>query len=180
MSYIYHLVPEPFIGTELVPLNTMGKGTDLYKSHAKKYVGREDLMGESIPKLNCKWNDVVQFSALDPQLIVNELRKHQDDLRLGRTKYFKIHVNQVSDIYDGVIFDRKSREKGSYAIDESEVVALSNNSYNELTKVPAETIKYWEKIKNEGGKFLWFPFITHILIKGKIETKDFQVCELTL
>jgi hypothetical protein len=181
MSYIYHLCPEPFEGTSLMPLNSMSKESDLYKSHAKKYEGREHLMDEYIPKLNCKWNDVVQFSALDPQIIVNELVKHQENLKLIRLNYFKVHVKNIVAKYDTVVLDRKFfRDKGDFRIDESEVQYLNEENYQELTKVPSETINYWKRVKDDGGKFLWFPFIAHIMVKGLIDTTDFELCELEL
>ncbi|MBT4790544.1 MAG: hypothetical protein HON90_03155 [Halobacteriovoraceae bacterium] len=181
MSYIYHLRPEPFEGTSLIPLNSMDKESDLYKGHAKKYTGREDLMDGTIPILNCKWNDVVQFSALDPQIIVNELIKHKENLKLIRLYYFKVHVKDIVSKYDAVVFDRKvSRGKGDFRIDESEVQYLSENSYQELSQVPQETIEYWKSVKADGGKFLWFPFVTHIMVKGIINIKGFELCELKL
>lgn len=179
--YIYHLKPNPFEGTKLIPLNKMDKESEIYKFHASKYVGREELTEELIPILNCKWNDVVQFSALDPQVIVNELQNHQDDLKLSRVEYFKIHIDEVVSKYPAVIFDRNpSRGKGSFKILNEEIKELSKENYTELNEVPRKTIEYWEKVKSEGGKFLWFPFITHVMIKGSIETEKFELCKLTL
>lgn len=178
MSYIYHMKPVPFEGDYLIPLNEMDKNSNLYKKNAKKYEGREDLMQEIIPLLDCKWNDVVQFSALDPQQIVNHLRDIQNDLKLYRTEYFKIHVEQIIGKYDSVIFDRsKKQKKGDFKIKENEVSYL-NSSYQEISNVPPETIKYWNKVKKEGGKFLWFAFIPHIFVKGKIDTRGFEICNL--
>ena len=71
--------PVPFKGDILIPLNQMDKQSDLYQGHVSKYKGREDLMDGIIPKLDCKWNDVVHFSALDPQLIINHLRIFEED-----------------------------------------------------------------------------------------------------
>ena len=167
-------------GSKLIPLNLMNPESDLYKIHAKKYIGRENLMKEQIPLLNCKWNDVVQFSALDPQKIVNELKKHQPDLKLFRVEYYKIHIDQIVGKYDSVIFDRKlPRAKNDFTIDTSEVKKI-DLSYNEITSVPEATINCWKKAKEEGDKFLWFPFIPHILVKGPIDTSDFEVCTLSL
>lgn len=178
MSYIYHLKPNPFEGTSLVPLNMMDSESELYKGHARKYLGREHLMDEVIPLLNCKWNDVVQFSALDPQKIVDKLKTIQDDFHLSKTEYFKIHVSQMIHLYEAVIFERDLfRAKGSFAILQSEVVRLSH-SYKEALDIPSETIRYWNNAKKDNGKFLWFPYIPHILVKGIINTKDFEVCEL--
>lgn len=180
MSYIYHLKPKPFEGVSLIPLNRMDRDSELFKNHARKYEGREHLMEEIIPVLNCKWNDVVQFSALDPQIIVNKLKTIQDNFKLFRTEYFKIHVDQIIGTYDAVVFDHDiSREKGNFKIKDHEITKLSS-SYRELVSVPNQTINFWKNVKVEGGKFLWFPYITHILVNGIIDTNDFEVCELKI
>ncbi len=180
MSYIYHLKPDPMEGSELIPLNMMCPESDLYKKHASKYVGRESLMKEMIPILDCKWNDVVQFSALDPQIIVDELKSFHSGLKLLRLQYYKIHVDDIIGNFDSIVFDRsQARKKKDFTIQDSEVEVL-NKSYRELTEVPDATIKCWKKAKEEGGKLLWFPFIPHILIKGRIETSKFEICNLSL
>ena len=178
MSYIYHMKPVPFEGSSLIPLNQMNREGDLYKRHARKYKGREDLMDGVIPMLDCKWNDVVQFSALDPQLIVNQLKNIEEDFKLIRTEYFKIHIDQIIGKYDSFIFDRnKKQEKGDFTIQESEVDYL-DNSYQELANVPRETNQFWNEVRRDGGKYLWFAFIPHVLVKGIIDTKDFEICTL--
>ena len=180
MSYIYHLKPEPMEGSELIPLNLMSADSELYKGHALKYEGRESLMEEVIPILDCKWNDVVQFSALDPQLIVNELKKHEPELKLIRKEYYKIHVNEIIGKYDAVVFERKTpRIKKDFTIEDSELDVL-DAKYKEIRSVPEATINCWKKAKREGDKLLWFPFIPHILVKGRIETSDFELCRLSL
>lgn len=180
MKYIYHLKPEPFEGTSLIPLNQMDKDSPLYASHAKKYIGREELMLEIIPQLNCKWNDVVQFSALDPQIIVNQL-KGITDLKLFRSEYFKIHVDQIVPQYEAVIFQRDpNRPKGDFSIRQDEIKILDRHHYKEESEVPQKTIEYWKSVKENGGAYLWFPFVPHILVKGVIYTTQFEVCKLTL
>lgn len=176
--YIYHMKPVRFEGSSLIPLNQMDKNSDLYKSHARKYEGREDLMKGVIPKLDCKWNDVVQFSALDPQQIVNHLRRIEEDFKLVRTEYFKVHIDQIIGKYDAVVFDRsKKQKKGDFSINESEVFLL-DNSYQELENVPQETLNFWNEVSRDGGKYLWFAFIPHILIKGKIDITNLEICTL--
>lgn len=178
MSYIYHLKPEPFEGNSLIPLNLMDKESELYKGHAKKYIGRESLMEELIPTLDCKWNDVVQFSALDPQVIVNDLKKIDTNLKAIRPYYFKVHVKDIISQYDAVIFNRKKRERGDFTIQGDEILLLTESNYKELFEVPAETKKFWDDVVKYGGKYLWFPFVTHVLVRGIIDTTGFEVCEL--
>lgn len=180
MKYIYHLKPDPFEGTSLIPLNQMDKQSSLYANHVKKYVGREELMQEVIPYLNCKWNDVVQFSALDPQIIVNHL-KHMTDLKISRVEYFKIHVDQIVPQFEAVIFQRDSnRSRDDFSITPNEIKILDPIKYREESEVPRKTIEYWKKVQENGGKFLWFPFVPHIFVKGIIDTTQFEVCKLTL
>ncbi len=180
MSYIYHLKPEPMKGSELIPLNQMNHDSDLFKSHARKYEGREHLMDEMIPMLDCRWNDVVQFSALDPQIIVHELKRFQADLKLLRTQYYKVHVDEIIGRYDSVVFDRiVPKKKKDFTIEESELEVLSSK-YEEIKSVPEATINCWKKAKSEGDKLLWFSFIPHILVKGRIDTASFELCTLTL
>lgn len=175
MSFIYHLKPEPMLGNQLIPLNHMDKTSDLYKGHAKKYEGREELPEQTIPILNCKWNDVVQFSALDPRIIVNELKKYQTDLKLNRTTFFKVPISEIIKNHKAVIFDRdNSRGKGSFAIMDHEVQVLSQDNYKELQEVPLETIEYWKRVKEEGGKYLFFPYITHVMVEGIIDVSGFE------
>ncbi|OUR98607.1 hypothetical protein A9Q84_04110 [Halobacteriovorax marinus] len=175
------MIPDPFVGSELIPLNQMDKEGELYQSHARKYLGRESLMEEIIPKLNCKWNDVVQFSALDPQKIVNELKKIQPNISLARSKYFKISIDEVHELYSGVIFNKKvGKGRGNFKIDESEVVYLNKENYQEIYEVPELTKIFWKRAIDQGGKLLWFPYIPHILINARVETSDFEVLELTV
>ena len=180
MSYIYHLKPEPFEGKSLIPLNQMDKASQVYKTQSKKYLGRESLMEQNIPLLNCKWNDVVHFSSLDPQIIINKLKEFETDLKILRPFYFKIPIKNIIEKYDAVVFDRKKGVKGDFTIKEHEIGALCETSFQELYQVPDETINFWNYIKENGGKFLWFPFVPHVLIKGKVETSHFEICELKL
>ena len=64
-----------------------------------------------------------------------------------------------------------------FSISENEV-AIFNKSYQEIEKVHQETLNFWNEVSRDGGKYLWFAFIPHILVKGEIDTTDFEVCTL--
>lgn len=167
------------VGTNLIPLNVMDKDSDLYKNHAKKYIGREDLMRAMIPKLQCKWNDVVQFSALDPRVILKAIKPFDTELKILRREYFKVHIEQVLSKHEIAIFNRMEKpKKGDFTINEEEVVLMNHANYAELKTIPAETIQYWKWAKMNNEKLLWFPGITHILIKGIVNTESFETCVL--
>jgi hypothetical protein len=178
MSYIYHLKPNPFVGDSLVPLNLMDHESDLYKKNAAKYQGREELMNEIIPTLNCKWNDVVQFSSIDPQILFDELAKIQENNKTGRREYFKIHKDQILDHYPAVVFDRKTKLKGQFGVNEEDIACFS--TYKEINQVPQDTIDYWRRMQEAKKPMLLFPFVPHIFVKGIIDTSNFEVCTLRI
>ena len=180
MNYFYHLIPEPFIGSKLIPLNNMDRDSELYQSHSKKYVGRESLTEQLIPILNCKWNDVVQFSALNPQHIINELQSIEPEFKVHRLRCFKVSVEEVEGTYEGVVFNRsKSRKKGDFSVSSKEVELLNSKNYKEIHSVPKETLEYWNKVKETGdGKYLWFPYVPHIFLKGAVDTTNFEIIDL--
>ena len=68
MIYLYHSVPKNLEGSILYPLNTLkGKHPDIYEQQVSKYVGREHIKEQRIPILDCLWNDVLHFSAVNPK-----------------------------------------------------------------------------------------------------------------
>ncbi len=178
--YIYHLIPDPFHGSRLIPLNQMDISSDLYKNHASKYKGREGLMKTMIPKLNCKWNDVIHFSCIDPMIVAREIKRINPDLILRRSQYFKIHIDQLSR-YRPVIFTNNPKNKDdSFSILENEIIEFTKNTYKELVAVPDHTIEYWIRAKKNNQPLLWFAFMPHIFINGSVETSKFEVAELSL
>jgi hypothetical protein len=181
MKYIYHLRPDPFEGTSLIPLNSMDKSSSLYLKHVQKYEGREDLMNIIIPKLNCKWNDVVQFSSLAPQIIALKLKEFCPELKITKAEYFKIPIEDIISKHEAVIFTRNpNQKKGDFSISDEDIQILSDETYNELSQVPELTINYWMNVKQNGGPYLWFPYIPHIFVKGIIETERFEICSPTI
>lgn len=157
----------------------MDKGSESYEAHAAKYQGREDLMDATVPILDCKWNDVIHFSSLDPSVILKELIKIDPDLELKRRNYYRVHVDEVKAM-NAVVFSPNGSRSDGFSIREEEVCPLSRETYQELKKVPLETIEYWKKAKSSNNKLLWFAHVPHVLIKGEFEVKDLEVLPLNL
>lgn len=83
MEYLYHILPQDMVGNHLVPLNHIKEiHPQIYEKELAKYddhPGRQKLPKTNIPKLNCLWNDVVQFCPIHP----NKLYKGW--LHIGKT-----------------------------------------------------------------------------------------------
>ena len=59
-----------------IPLNEMKECLpEIYALEAAKYQGREQVMEQNVPHLECLWNDVVFFSPLDPRIVFSRLEK---------------------------------------------------------------------------------------------------------
>jgi hypothetical protein len=115
-------------GNILYPLNTLREiDKDTYESHSSKYMGRETLMEQKIPVLNCLWNDVLHCSPIDFRLIYKALiRAGQHKFR--NKEYFKIPIELLKNIefvkykFDKEIFDR---EKKAYVITTEDIEPLT-------------------------------------------------------
>ena len=81
-------------------------------------------------------------------------------------------------IYDGAIFNRRSSSKKTYEIFPDEVQVLNSENYRELSEVPTETIEFWKHAIKNNRPVLWFPYITHIFLKGRIDTSKFETCTI--
>lgn len=76
MSSLYHMVPKNMSGTVLYPLNQFRERMpEVYAAHVAKYAGREAVMAQRIPNLDCLWNDALHFTAVDPVVIREALRE---------------------------------------------------------------------------------------------------------
>lgn len=176
--YIYHLIPEPFHGTKLIPLNQMDQSTELYKRHASKYEGREELMNTIIPKIQSRWNDVIHFSCIDPKIVAFEIKKIKPDTHFRRTSYFKIHISQILN-YRPVIFSNNFKDtKSTFDISDDVVTNLTMEHYRELTAVPEHTLAYWERVNKKNMPLLWFAYMPHVFIKDAVDTVEFEIVEL--
>lgn len=170
MNSIYHIKPEPMVGTQLIPLNQMDLSSDLYSRAKGKYIGREQLMSARIPILDCLWNDVLHFSSIDPRLLVQELLKIDPGFpTLKRTvlKFTADHFrHQASKM---ILLDTAQWDLETNFISEERISNFCSSSYRELSHVPVDTIETWRQSKASGGKYLLFHGVPHVLLKGSID-----------
>jgi len=162
-------------GDILYPLNTLKeKYPDIYTQQVAKYQGREGLLKQFIPILECLWNDVLHFSAIHPKDVKKAL------IKAGANKQLKLKCYQVK---PNLLESEKTIIYFSGDIKEDRMKVKNFREYNpnELSKysfVPEETKEYYEKCFSEGYKPLVFHKVAHILYKGSINTKDLDIVEV--
>jgi hypothetical protein len=154
----------------------MDEKGELYKFHSEKYKGRENLMEEVIPLLNCRWNDVVQFSAINPQILIDKLKTIVPGYKPRRTHFFKVPITAICSKYPAVVFSPKEKRlMNDYKIKHHEVRLLSANDYSEQFIIPELNIEFWFDAYQNDRPLLLFPYVDHIMVKGEIDVSPFEI-----
>jgi hypothetical protein len=174
MSFIYHIVPKHLKGHHLIPLNQLKElFPDEYLREARKYLGRERLMERSIPKIDCLWNDVIHFSALNPDVIYSKF----EQLGFGDFKgvsWFKVPVTQIKNL-PAVVYRAPPQPRPDFKLEESDVELFDVCTWREQEKLTAEADSYFQKCQKEGQRPLPFQFTAHILVRGQLNIDRVEI-----
>jgi hypothetical protein len=167
MNYIYHLVPKEMSGEVLFPLNTLKETEpDLYEKESAKYVGREQIMQDKLPILNCLWNDVLHLSAVHPSLVKEAL------LEAGRTKSFHSEFYEIDphllDPENTIVYLYKNNKRGD-KLKEDNFAKYNPDDIAQYSAMPTETKDYYKEMYMQGKNPLLFHKIPHILYRGSLD-----------
>lgn len=164
MNFLYHQVPKNMEGEILYPLNELRAAEpELYAEHAKKYVGREKVMEQTIPLLNCLWNDVLHLTAVHPQTLKNALIEAGGDTEMHITCYqidpFALNTeNTIVYLYSSPFGEQSTDDYVPFIPDDIE-------KYSTISK---ETKQYYREEYAKGNKPLKFHMVPHVLYRGSI------------
>lgn len=174
MNFVYHLVPKDMRGDVLYPLNDLKTiFPKLYDKKVKKYKGREFLTKETIPFLNCLWNDVLHFSAVSPY----DIKKAFVELEyLFKAKFYKIDATLLD---EGKTIVYLFNTKGiNDKLEEKNFEKCNLKNFLKYSQFPYKTKEYYKKELEKGKWPLLFYKIPHILFKGSINIKDVPIIEV--
>jgi len=166
-------------GSVLYPLNELKKTLPaVYQIQSKKYEGREWLFEKRISILNCLWNDVLHFSPIHPQIILDTWRKEglYKDSETGEKEIsaFKVPSELISDT-STVCFQSFNFDISSYDPKRDKFWAYESASYREQVEVHTDQIKIWVSDQANGRRLFWFSHTMHILAKQAL---DITSCEI--
>src|SRR5690554_2337756 len=89
-----HLAPAKLEGTALLPLSQLRtEQPHLFERYVRKYEGREDLLDDEIPGLDCRWQDVVYMTAIPPQ-VIKQLHE-EAGFAVPELRWFQINPAQL-------------------------------------------------------------------------------------
>lgn len=177
--YVYHLLPNPMMGTVLYPLNHLKEiNPELAAKALEKYKNREEITKRKIPILNVLWNDVLHFSCLDPQKTFKAVVEIVG-LRNVTRKVLKIPI-EVFDPKKCVYFNASDdpRESHSVMLD-GEVTAFDLAAYKEMSDVTTEQKENWQELARNKEPVLLYGKTTHLLYHGTIDIKGFETEEVS-
>jgi hypothetical protein len=163
--------PANMFGRVLFPLNRLKtENPATFEFQASKYRGRESLMEERIPMLDCKWNDVLHLAPIDPRKV------YQAVTGVGispdkPTKWFKIPISKLNPA-ETVIF-KYEREDADLTPDQ--VISFDASIYSELSEVPLDALEWYRHCADKKRKPLLFHRIAHVMTRTPIDIQD---CEL--
>ncbi|MES2436840.1 MAG: hypothetical protein V4519_02420 [Patescibacteria group bacterium] len=172
MNYIYHWVPEDMQGDTLYPLNILKDlHPDLYATEALKYTGRERVMQQQIPILNCLWNDVIHFSPIHPWIIKQAL------IDAGRTKSFTTSFFEIDPHLltpeNTIVYLHKHTDK-THKMTEENFAKFDPDNVGQYAELPQVTKDYYKEMYGKGERPLLFVGVPHILYKGSINTNEIK------
>ncbi|HEV7702310.1 MAG TPA: hypothetical protein VGO63_02620 [Candidatus Paceibacterota bacterium] len=167
MNYLYHWVPKDMRGNVLYPLNTLKDShADLYEKEASKYVGREHIMEQRIPVLDCLWNDVLHFSAVHPSLIKKAL------FDSGRTKSFDLEFFEVDphllNSENTIVYLYKHSNMAD-KLKEDNFAKYDPDDIAQYSTMPEGTKEYYKEMFAQDKNPLLFHKVPHILFKGSLD-----------
>lgn len=170
--YLYHIFKIDLKGNILYPLNQLKQVyPDVYKRQAAKYEGREHLMKQKIPILNCLWNDVVHLSPVHPSQIKSALE--DAGCKYRKRKYWCIDAHSLKKS-DTVIYLYESDK--DYA--EKEYIRYDPADISRYSQLPQATKDYYKKCADEEREPLLFHRVPHILYKGTIKVTMLKTIEV--
>ncbi|MBM5789990.1 hypothetical protein FJZ23_02815 [Candidatus Parcubacteria bacterium] len=173
MVSLYHSVPENVQGHILSPLSALKeKYPDIYEQQMRKYVGREQITQQRIPILDCLWNDVLHFVAVNPKAVKEAL------IEAGRNPEVAMSYYQV----DPKLIEPKNAIVYLYPyadnkdpMNEENFVPYHPDEIAKFSGMPEATKEYYKGTIEKGERPLLYHRIPHILYRGTIDITDLPI-----
>ncbi|MDQ3022032.1 MAG: hypothetical protein M3R36_15895 [Bacteroidota bacterium] len=125
-----------------------------------------------IPVLDCLWNDVLHFSAVNPKEIKQAL------LEAGRNPDYSMTCYQVDPKLltpENTIVYLHAHKNMKDKLNKENFTAYHPDEVSKYSSMPQATKEYYNRIIGEGGNPLLFAWIPHILYKGTLDTTSLPI-----
>ena len=165
---LYHRRPPDLRGSVLYPLNELRSvAPDLYERQRAKYSGREELLRQRVPRLDCLWNDVLHFSPVHPMRI-GELAR-AEDLLWHEAEWFEIDPLAAGFTSANTAVFRYADTTVETRIPENEFERFDLDRIAEMTDVPQSTRDCYRAVAAGSGHYFIFVGVPHVLHRGAVD-----------
>ena len=173
MNYLYHSKRKNFRGSILYPLSQLKDVyPDLYEDEIKKYEGREGTMDQTVPILNCLWNDVLHMTAVHPNEVKRALENAGKKDEIKRS-YFQIDPSLL-DPKKTIVY-LYSENGDNYNMEINNFTAYEARDILKYSTMPGATKDYYKESIAQGERPLLYHRIPHILYKGSLDTTNLPI-----
>ncbi len=174
MNYLYHMVPEHMRGDTLFPLHALRERyPKAYTEEVSKYTGREHVLDITVPILECRWNDVLHFTAVHPSKVIRALKRAGCTPPTGR--WFKLDPRQLDPSKTAVFLYKDLPLERLYTMEN--FAPFDRRMLRAASAIPQITHDYYKEEITHGRRPFLFRYVPHILYHGNVSTKDLGVIE---
>lgn len=165
-------------GSILYPLNQLrGKYPAVYARALRRYTGRESLLEERIPLLDCLWNDVIHFSPVHPQKVASAYRRAGGSWI--RKTWLEIDLASAGfDSSNTVIFLHQPKQFGEMGLHAEDFLLFQVESMATMCELPHETVEHYEESFRQNRRPFLFLWVPHVLHKGTVDIANFRQIEI--
>lgn len=164
---LFHILPSRTLGAHLLPLKELRRTyPELYTEHAAKYRGREHVMDEPVPPLDCTWGDVVFFAPLHPAPLFEALRRSGH--KMGNLEPATIDASAL-DPKRCIIRLMRHGAEGHYPdpADADDYLPLTTATLRAVSRVTVAAITRLENLAPDDPWLAWVD-VPHILHRGPV------------
>lgn len=175
----YHILKDSLVGDSIYSLNALKSlYPDIYELEIKKYEGREKLLDAYNPILNCLWNDVVQFTCLDPQLTFEKVKSF-NPAHIGRAiKVFQLDLSKVEPKQSCLFLPQDTLIKYEHL--KEQYMPFNYQEFQNLKEVSeAQLIRWQRDVEKCKPVFLWSATL-HFMYKGHIPLEWGEIFEFVV
>ena len=165
-------MPPNFGGTSLIaPSQRLAPGTPDWDAYLAKYQddpNRAQLPYKEIPRLNCRWMDVVFCSSIHPK----KLYKTWEALGGKRPEPVEWFVfpARVLKVHRAALYTIDPTRDLTAPIAKHEIEILQANTYREQHTLTQVTRNWYRQLLQAGRRGAWFHGVPHVLIRHELST----------
>jgi hypothetical protein len=164
---LYHSPVSRDHGDQILPLSAMlDRYPDLYRRHHAKYVGRESVLNQPVPPLNCTWADVVFFSPVDSTAIFDALRQSGRDV--GKINFCTLDARLLDPDRTCIRLMRKSATAPeAEPADEHDYLPFTTGTLRAVSRVTDAALQRLRTLPLDQP---WLPWVDvpHVLHRGEV------------